>query len=275
MKKSHISICSILFFSLLITGCSKKRDKQDTLKIGVIHPDGEQESMPLGSQVRVYGSNNLVFDGVTNEMDGNIATVSFSVEDRLYGDDDKRIENISEVVVTHGDTISNVTPNPDFNLSNFTPNFNYVEGETDMVYVQVNTTTSFYGLFKGSEWYLVKGYANGVEGTLDQCGLDNVIQFSDWYYNVMSFGLHYLEGDDLCTGAGQSTLLYMSGTSFKDGTINGSPSKWMSLTGHIQFGGNNGNEDDFDVDKVHLIGMDTLVVSGEISGTDLDYYFVQ
>lgn len=257
----------IIFISL---SCGKKKDKQDTLEIGVTHPNGQSEELALGSSVKAYASGNLYLEGVTDYSEQNITKVLFTVEDKLYDlDGENGLSFIHSVIITHGDSISNVTGVGE-ELDNF--NFSFKSKSTDNQVKWYSTSKSYFGLLKGSTWKLTTGAVNGTFGTLASCALDNTIEFADHNpRNTYQFLASYKENDDVCSEvSGDFTISLFAPVNFVAGTINGSVSKYSSANGGFYISGT----DYVTVNKVHLIGVDTLVLSGTLAGDVIDYYFV-
>jgi hypothetical protein len=262
----------LLFLTLslaVITSCGKKKDRADLLRVSVIHPSGQQDVLPNGVKVQVYAqSGELYLEGLTNESNNDLlgaTSITFSPADRLVGDNE-RLEEISHVLVTLGDSISNIDGDQDYWSDNdvyVSTDFNIKQ--TDDQTLSIGTHRSYFGLLSNSNWLLVNAYINGTSSGLVSCASDNTLSFGE--FNVAN--PEYSEGADVCPN-GDGSVAINTPMNFNNSTINGSSSKSSSASGFLRF-----DSDQVTLSAVHIIYPDTLVIRGESGGNIFDYYFAK
>jgi len=274
MLRKSISISSILLLCILMIACGKRKDKKDTLKVNVRF--GDQMPLPLGSLVKVYKSQKLFFEGVTNiaNENGSGGSVLFTLEDHLFDEDVDRIEDIGPIIITHDDSLS-------INLSSLDIQLDFDEKREDNLEITGILGYSYYGLLENSNWRLVRGVVDGTEGTLASCVADNTLEFTSVLGVNPSFTpiydeIIYKEGTDVCPDSDVESKINFLDQSFGVNgpyDINGTMvNNQIFVNGDINSGGLT-----LSVNTAHLIGLDTLVLRGkELSlNIDVDYYFVK
>lgn len=274
MMKSKIFWMAIVgLLTIGLQSCGKRKDKKDTLRISLISTDGSTV-LPHGANVEVYANGELYFQGTTNEeAEGNPGSTSvlFRVEDRLSGDAD-RIENLQYVIVTLGDSISNISApniNTEYDLSTHfstaLSSSSFQDKQTDEIHHTVYTYPNYFGLFRGSKWNLTTAYLNGTEAGLVTCAQDNYIEFNNFFPHPQ-----YSEGNDVCSGG--NGILRFGSEFYSTTTINGSTAKSATAesSSYMTVDGVTVN-----MEYCYLIYPDTLVFSGSDGTNTLDYYFTK
>jgi len=272
MKRIILRLLILVCVVVVLISCGKVKDKADTFEVSVIHPNGQDQGpLPHGVSVKVYANGGQLYlqgeTNITNEEALGATSILFTPEDRLPGEfgDNTRIEDLEYVIVTLGDSISNMDGTGKFSNTQVYLNKNFEDKKTNNEVHWAGTYYSYYGLLTESSWILSTAYLNGTEGTPIDCALDNTLSFSGENISSPLFD----EGADVCNSS-SANITFNTPLNFQNGTINGSSCKYNNASGFITIDSQTAT-----VSRVSLIYPDTLIITSSLDNNTVDYYYAK